>query len=588
MDIAGLTVDEIRFTGAKNTINGSQTLTINGATLAQNVVSEGAENTLGASLAITLVGASCELTSSTGTLTLSGPFAGSPGLVFVGSGGSFDLYDENTYQGATAVESGTVHIAAPVGLVIKGSSITVGSGVGPGAELALEQSADISKETEIVINSDGVFNFNGHADSAKSLTVNHGLVHMQTLTMTGPLVMSDGSLSLEGTLLAGSLSMHGGTISTPGSGSIFLAGNIQASSSASGPATVSAGLRLNASPVVNVTPGTAPELRLTGPISELGASRGLTKSGTGTLLTTGADTYTGPTTVSEGTLVADGTQPGQVTVEPGGTLTGSGTVGETLVNGVLAPTPPGLTTGSLSFGATGSLDETVTSLATGTVPSAIASGAVTIASSAALNVSVPSGTATPTGSQVKVIDNRSALPISGQFSGFPAGSVLTSGEGVPLAVSYTGGDGNDLSLTAENAAPPASPQAQTAAPAATTGQPRSNVPATSTASASGFGATFALTYPHGCLRAGSQMAVRLSVRKLSKVKTQVLARVVKVTFAIVGKSVETIRSSPFRALLTIPRGRPAGSTVKVHVAAYLVLRHGGRRTKSFSVPVALC
>src|SRR5215469_1517324 len=41
MDIAGLTVDEIRFTGAKNTINGSQTLTINGATLAQNVVSEG-------------------------------------------------------------------------------------------------------------------------------------------------------------------------------------------------------------------------------------------------------------------------------------------------------------------------------------------------------------------------------------------------------------------------------------------------------------------------------------------------------------------------------------------------------------------
>ena len=63
MDIAGLAVDEIHFTGAGNTINGSQTLTINGSTLVQNVVSEGAENTLAATMPITIVGAPTELTA---------------------------------------------------------------------------------------------------------------------------------------------------------------------------------------------------------------------------------------------------------------------------------------------------------------------------------------------------------------------------------------------------------------------------------------------------------------------------------------------------------------------------------------------
>jgi hypothetical protein len=50
IDIAGLVVDEIRFTGANNTINGTTGLTISGSTLVVNIASEGAGNTLGTTL----------------------------------------------------------------------------------------------------------------------------------------------------------------------------------------------------------------------------------------------------------------------------------------------------------------------------------------------------------------------------------------------------------------------------------------------------------------------------------------------------------------------------------------------------------
>jgi autotransporter-associated beta strand protein len=660
MDIAGLTVDQIHFTGANNTINGTQTLTINGATLTFNIVSEGAGNTLSASLPITLVGASTELSSSTGMLTLNSPIAGGVGLVFAGDGGSFALYDENTYTGVTAIDSGAVHISAPVGLVIEGSSIVVGNGFTSGAQLVLDQSSDISKETALVVNSGGTVEFDGHADSAKSLTVSGGAVVGANLTTTGELVITNGSISIAGWLFAGSLSMTGGTISSPGSGWLQLSGNIQASSSASGPAIVSSSLHLNASPTVNVTAGVAPELSLTGPISETGASRSINKTGAGTLLTGGTNTYTGTTTVSAGTLIANGTQPGALTVGASGTLSGSGTVGATLVDGVLAPIAPGLTTSSLSFGPTGKLQETLTSFASGMVPSAIATGIVAIEPAATLNLVVTPGTAAPHGSHAVLVEDRGEEPIIGHFSGFPSGLVLSSPEGVPLAVSYTGGDGNDLTLTAGNVAPQAgaivvspssvragqpvtlsvsgsdankdslattwsfgdgasgsgsstshvysSPgsypvvatvsdglaQVQSATTVTVTPAPappqttENTPPSTSTQVASAFGAEFALTVPRACTRAGSRVTVALSVKKPGKAKGHVLKKIEKVTFAIGRKTLKTVHSVPYRALLTIPRSSASGRTVKIRVIVHALVRGAGRSTKTFTVSVKVC
>ncbi len=453
MDIAGLVVDEIHFTGANNTINGTTTLTVSGAALLNNIVSEGAENTLGATLPVTTSGASLFVTSSTGTLTIAGSVSGVPGLVFIGSGGDFSLTGKNSYAGPTVINSGALHIATNVGQVIVGSSIKIGTGSGPGAELALDNSSDISTETAITVEKDGVFNFQTHTDSAQSLTVNGGQVLGASLHMTGALTEKDATISIAGALWAGSLSMTGGTISGPGQ--LALSGNAQATSSSSGPATVASGIRLEVSPTVTVNPGTAPELLVTGVVSELGGSRSITKAGTGTMSMSATNTYTGTTTVSAGKLVADGSQPGPFSVGENAMLTGSGTVGATTVAGVLAPVVPGLHTGALAFEPTGMLDATLTSIAPGTIPSTIVTGTVTIAPSATLNliVALPPGIAIPHGSTIPLIDNDGSDAIGGEFVDFPANVVLSTLEAVPLGGSYAGGDGNDLSLTASNIAP---------------------------------------------------------------------------------------------------------------------------------------
>jgi autotransporter-associated beta strand protein len=71
-----------------------------------------------------------------------------------------------------------------------------------------------------------------------------------------------------------------------------------------------------------------------------GASGSLTKEGAGTLTLTGANTYTGLTILKGGTLIVDGSieKSNGVTVNPGSTLGGTGTVASTLVHGgTLAP-----------------------------------------------------------------------------------------------------------------------------------------------------------------------------------------------------------------------------------------------------------
>ena len=677
MDVAGLVVDEIHFTGASNTINGSTPLTISGSTLVQNIVSEATGNTLGSSLHVTLSGAPVEEAASAGMLTVAGPIGGTDGLVFAGTGGEFALTGENDYTGATAITAGTLHIGTPSGLVIAGSSLRIGDGMPPGAQLMLDESSDISSETPVTVESDGVLDFQGHSDTAKSLTVNGGQALVGSLTMSGALTEKEAMITVAGVLSASSLAMTGGTIGAgaPGPAELALAGNIQATSSASRPATVASAVQLKASPTVTVDPGpagTAPELRVTGAISEFGGSRSVTKAGTGTMLTSAANTYTGSTTVSAGTLVANGTQTGALSVGPSGTLTGSGTFGATAVEGVLAPVPPGLTTGSLSFGPTGRLDETLTSVAPGTVPSTIATGPVTINPSAALNLVVAPGTALPRGSEALVIDNRSSEAIAGQFTGIPNGFVLPTLEGVPLAVGYAGGNGNDLSLTAGNIAPQVGPVEATPNPVAagqpvtlsvvgsdanhdalsttwnfgdgTTGSgagtshiyaapgaytvvatvsdglaqvqstatvavavvaappgggtappqgggttPAGGSTGASTATSSAYGSSFIATAPSACVRRGAKFGVTLSVKKLQgKAARNALVKVTKVVFTIAGKTVKTLRTIPWHALITLAPNATPGAAIKVQAKAYLKIRGRKLATKAVTVAIKVC
>jgi hypothetical protein len=56
------------------------------------------------------------------------------------------------------------------------------------------------------------------------------------------------------------------------------------------------------------------------------------------------------------------------------------------------------------------------------------------------------GSVLPSGTVFTLIDNRATTPLSGTFSNLPDNSVVTVGNN-NFQASYSGGDGNDLTLT---------------------------------------------------------------------------------------------------------------------------------------------
>ena len=220
--------------------------------------------------------------------------------------------------------------------------------------------------------------------------------------------------------------------------------------------------------VVSVSSGGT--LNLEGVIS---GTAGLNLSGTGTLNLMGLNTYTGPTVVGNSTLVVNSSL-GPVN-NSGGDLGGSGTVvNVTSVGGTIDPANAGgpvvLTTGSLSLDA----NSTFTTELDGTSPGngisgygqVVATGPVSL-NGATLNVTFGSNYIPKVGAQYTIIKNTSGS-ISGTFAGLPEGSIDDI-SGYEFEVSYQGGSGQDVVLTALPYATTTSITASTTA--STYGQP---------------------------------------------------------------------------------------------------------------------
>ena len=200
------------------------------------------------------------------------------------------------------------------------------------------------------------------------------------------------------------------------------------------------------------------DVTFSGVISGTGA---LVKSGKGSLELTNANTYAGGTAIRKGTLLvnntsASATGTGPVRVESGalggdGTIAGAVTIGAN-ISGNGAFLTPGSTFGNpgkltilsqLSFDSDGFFNVGFKSEAADQVTA----NGVTIDSEAQFAFFNSHGSILSVGTVLTLIDNTAATPIAGEFENLSDGFVFTSG-GNSFQVSYTGGDGNDLTLTA--------------------------------------------------------------------------------------------------------------------------------------------
>jgi autotransporter-associated beta strand protein len=176
---------------------------------------------------------------------------------------------------------------------------------------------------------------------------------------------------------------------------------------------------------------------------------GFEKVGTGTFLLTGANTYTGGTLVNAGTLLVNGFQPqSPVLVEPNATLGGTGTVGTLTLttNGTLSPGPgPGiLNCSNVTFNPGANYVVELNGTNAGTDYDQLnVTGTVSLGN-AALNV-VVGYTPTPLDTFV-IINNDGADVVTSPFN-LPPGTDLVTNN-MRFGVSYSGGTGNDVVLTA--------------------------------------------------------------------------------------------------------------------------------------------
>jgi fibronectin-binding autotransporter adhesin len=191
---------------------------------------------------------------------------------------------------------------------------------------------------------------------------------------------------------------------------------------------------------------------------EGGERNSLLKSGNGTLVLSGMNSYAGTTHVDAGTLLVDGVNSGDGSVHVNhlAVLGGTGSIAGPVNVNHSARLAPGPSVGSLDTGSV-----TWTSGAFFDVQIDGTSGAGVIGGHDILNVtgSVSLGDATlnlfgdfaPDPSVLQeftIIQNDGADPVSGAFFGLPEGAAVDF-NGQYLFISYVGGDGNDVVLSSQ-------------------------------------------------------------------------------------------------------------------------------------------
>jgi hypothetical protein len=382
--------------------SGGQSLTVSGAASFTHAVGTTALAALSVSGAAALNGGSV---TTTGTQTY---------------GGAVTLGANATLTATTISFIGTVDAATPGG---EGLALAAGSG-------------DITFAGVV-----------GTAGRLSALTVSsvHNLSAGTVLAGTITQAAGSGTTSITGTLDAGSINLTGTNLTLTGPVNLSGAGPLALTASGTvnvgGPGVSLSGASFTVS---NAGPGV-----LSAPISGAG---GLTKSGAGTLTLTATDSYAGATLISQGTLLVDGVLSaggGAVTVAAGGTLGGTGTIQRPVnVSGTLAPGDGGsgrLATGSVAFSPGSVFAVDLDGPVAGSSYDQLAVTGTVSLGGATL---VLAGGFTPApGAVLVLVSNDGSDAVAPGFAGLPEGSPVNVG-GFAGFLSYAGGDGNDVTVTA--------------------------------------------------------------------------------------------------------------------------------------------
>lgn len=343
--------------------------------------------------------------------------------------------DHNTYVGDTCIDEGIFIMAKPTGTTAVPGALSIGTSAGLPAMAGNVASYQVIGN--IFVNRGGLLNLNGQVENVDHLWLTEG---GDVQTTSGVLFLkTGGSIQVvpgavgELSTIAGNLDMDAGdhVINVGGNSSSGLASAVQLEISA----------------------------LLT---SSLGGVN-LQKTGPGILRLTADNTYSGPTIINAGVLQVDGSQPGSaISVLNGGQLAGHGRTGgiNYLTTGmgsrVVAPgDAPGRSPGILSCsgfnsaGAGGVLQVDLNGTAPGSTGHdqlhAVGRFASVRLDGVALDATLNFASAI-NDQFIIILNDGIRTAVIGEFTGLPEGAHFYIG-GEQFAITYTGGDGNDVVLT---------------------------------------------------------------------------------------------------------------------------------------------